>query len=212
MEPFPVKREDGIQHSPTGRYLFAAGSVALSLLASQLLPRINQTFPFLIFVPAVMFTLWYARFGPALFAIILSALAVDFLPTPPYQRLNMSDWRHDFLRECLYVVIMGVTCYALDRQGRKSELHRELQSELLELADEAIIILHRRKEELYAIFPDFSQRRTPASSLSGGRPPRRDIEVQRHRLLVRCTPWATSRISDIASYRPIHLIGQSDRS
>jgi len=149
MEPFPVRRGTPLLNSAVGSYLFAVGSVALSTVAVLVLPDVGHKAPFLMFWPAVMYTLWYTSIGPALLSIVLSALVVDFVLLPPYFSFAMTDWKNDLVRLALYVFIMSTTCYFLDRQRKRADFHIGLQDDLLELADEAIIITDPQHRVLY---------------------------------------------------------------
>jgi len=149
VKRFSATGEPALLRSPFRRYLFAASSVALSTMATLMLPTLSQRVPFLMFWPAVMFSLWYAGFRPALFATLLSAVAVDFLLIPPYLSFAMTDWKNGIAQESLFIIVTVVTTYILDTKQRKAEFHIALQSELLEKTNEAIFITDRQHSIIY---------------------------------------------------------------
>jgi PAS domain S-box-containing protein len=138
-----IRQDPALSPFPIERYILAVASVAISIVAILILPTLSRSAPFMMFWPAVILTLWYAGFRPALLATLLSAAAIDFVLLPPYFSFRMGDWQNDLLRECFFVASLGITSYILDRNRTNANFHLTLQSELLELADEAIIITDR---------------------------------------------------------------------
>jgi len=149
MNPIPSRPESLSNNSRVNGYLFAVGCVAVSTLAVVAFPWVSHMAPFLLYWPAIIFTLWYAGFGPALLSTILSALSVDFFLIPPYYSFSMTNWRNDLVRLMLFVLIMGTSSFVLDWQRKRANFHLQLQGDLLELADEAIFITDVKHRVVY---------------------------------------------------------------
>src|ERR1051325_6062352 len=65
-------------------YLIAILSVFLALQTKWLIqPYISSSPPFITFLAAIMVTAWYGGFRPAVFATVLSAVAIDYYITHP---------------------------------------------------------------------------------------------------------------------------------
>ncbi|MEW6158282.1 MAG: PAS domain S-box protein, partial [Verrucomicrobiota bacterium] len=75
------------------RYGAALGAVAVACAVRvALIPVWGPTsFPFIFFFPAVVFAAWYGRLGPAVMAILLSALAADWFFIEPRNSLLIGD-------------------------------------------------------------------------------------------------------------------------
>jgi signal transduction histidine kinase len=72
------------------RYGFAAGATSLAVLLTRLLwPALHPGF-FELFLAAVVLSAWWAGFGPALFAALLSVGAVDYYFIPPVYAIELS--------------------------------------------------------------------------------------------------------------------------
>jgi len=69
------------------RYGAASGFVVLAMLASLVLGRLNPL-PAATFLVAIMTTAWVGGLGPALFATVLSTLALDYFCLPQYHSLD----------------------------------------------------------------------------------------------------------------------------
>ncbi len=65
-------------------YAIALAAVALATSLRRILqPAMGDTSPFLIYVPALVFTVWTTRLGPSLFALVLAALAAGYFFMEP---------------------------------------------------------------------------------------------------------------------------------
>lgn len=75
------------------RYVMAATVVAIAwLVRESLTPTLGETaLPFITFFPAVAAAAWYGGFGPGLFAIVLSALWVDWAFFEPLHTLHPAN-------------------------------------------------------------------------------------------------------------------------
>jgi len=82
--------------------------------------------------------MWYGGFRPALLATVLSALTADFFLTPPLYTISLD--RIDIAKEGVFVAILGIASWLLDRNRRKAEASLRLQHKLLETAAESIFV------------------------------------------------------------------------
>jgi K+-sensing histidine kinase KdpD len=70
--------------SAIARYAIAVLSVAIAIVAAELLTRILHTEPIASsMLCAVIIAAWFGGFGPGLLAIVLSLLAVHYYLVPP---------------------------------------------------------------------------------------------------------------------------------
>jgi PAS domain S-box-containing protein len=85
---------------------------------------------FIFFFPAVAFAAWYGRLGPALLALVLSALAVNWQFTGPYHTLTF-DWVYGVAAMTGYVCSCGLIIGAIENLHRtKRQLMAQLMAQI----------------------------------------------------------------------------------
>jgi serine phosphatase RsbU (regulator of sigma subunit) len=125
----------------TRRYSIAVVSVGLATLAGLLLdPVLQRHLPFVWFFAALMFTAWYAGFGPATLAILLSVALAAFFFLPPTWSLKIDEVVDHVALMVFFSVGLAIALYsrrvAQLRQIVREQLHdrriaREIQRGLL---------------------------------------------------------------------------------
>jgi len=93
------------------QYAMAVLSVALAIIAAELITRLLHTEPIAsTMLCAVIFAAWYGGFGPALVAITLALLAFHYYLVPP---INSFAWKHDLfageISEVPRLVLFSIT-------------------------------------------------------------------------------------------------------
>jgi len=119
-------------------YFLALVAVALATCAAVVFSSLSRPFPFLFFVPTVLFSLWIGGARVALFSCFFSALAVDYFLLSPYFSFKSSS--HDFIKEALFLIAASVAAWLLDRMRSRSEASLKVQHELLEAAVGSILV------------------------------------------------------------------------
>jgi PAS domain S-box-containing protein len=133
--------------STVGRYAWAFATVAFcTCVAIAFRPFVSQA-PFLIFLPAVFYSLAIGGFPVALFASVLSALSVDFFLLPPLYSFYLKP--NDMPQVAFFLVIMAGTAWLFQRQRNRSEQSFRLQRELLDTADASILITDQKHHLIY---------------------------------------------------------------
>src|SRR5258705_3227854 len=78
---------------PALSYAMAVLSVAVAIIAAELITRLLQAEPIASsMLCAVIVAAWFGGFGPALLAITLALLAFHYYLVPP---INSFTWKHD---------------------------------------------------------------------------------------------------------------------
>jgi PAS domain S-box-containing protein len=117
-------------------YALAALSVAVAIVATDLLARLLQAEPIaLLMLCAVIFTAWLGGFGPALFAITLSLCLFHYNLVQP---ANSFVWKHDLFsvdiselpRLVLFAITSFVVALAVTAQRQATEALRRSRDEL----------------------------------------------------------------------------------
>jgi PAS domain S-box-containing protein len=122
-------------------YFLAVAAVSCCTLVAIALGSVGREAPFLAFLPAVLITLWYAGFRPAVLSIVLSALAVDYYLIPPYYDFRLS--RGGAVKEVIFVLSLGVASWLIDRSRVRSEKALALRDQLLETTPVGLLITDR---------------------------------------------------------------------
>lgn len=119
-------------------YLIAVGGVALSTMLSLNMGSISREAPFLMFLPTVLLTLWYAGFRPAFTAIVLSGLAADYFLISPLYTLSLD--RSGIIKEVVFGVGLGLSCWMIDRARRDAVKQIALRDRMMESSPQPIFI------------------------------------------------------------------------
>jgi len=125
------------------RYGTAVAATLLATLLRTLLdPVLVNTAPFSAYYAAVMFTAWYAGFGPSLVALVCGAVLADYLFIEPHRSLLASNLEHQvglglFIAVGIVVAVLSESLHASRRRTEKAlveldEANRELQKEIAE--------------------------------------------------------------------------------
>ena len=105
--------------STAGRYAWAFAAVAFCTCLAIAFRPIASEAPFLLFFPAVLYSLWIGGFPVALFASVLSALSVDFFLLPPLYTFYLKP--NDMPEVAFFLVIMAGTAWLFQRLRNRSE-------------------------------------------------------------------------------------------
>jgi PAS domain S-box-containing protein len=107
-------------------YSVALGSVSLVVVLSLVFKSfLHGVAPFSLFFPAITLSALYGGLGPAIFAVLLSVLAVDLFFLPPMGQLLVSD-PANIVRMCLFslsALLVGILSSSLERAWRRSEIN-----------------------------------------------------------------------------------------
>jgi K+-sensing histidine kinase KdpD len=108
---------------------YPATVVVLSILITITLPPLSQTSSYFLIVGAILFSAWHGGFGPGLFSIFVSTLAIAFYLIDPRHSLTLNS-NADLLRLVLFVVVgLGIVLFAANRrvlQARLAQSNEEL--------------------------------------------------------------------------------------
>jgi PAS domain S-box-containing protein len=96
-------------------YAMAILSVAVAIIAAELLTRLLHTEPIaLLMLCAVIFAAWLGGFGPALLAIILALFAFHYYLVPP---INSFTWKHNLfavdISEVPRLILFSITSFVV---------------------------------------------------------------------------------------------------
>ncbi len=109
------------------RYAMAALSVALAIIAAELITRLLHAEPIAsTMLCAVIFAAWYGGLGPALLAITLALLAFHYYVVPP---INSFVWKHDLFavgisevpRLVLFAITSFLVAFTISAQRKATE-------------------------------------------------------------------------------------------
>src|SRR5437588_10017579 len=116
---------------PTLSYAMAVLSVAVAIIAAELITRLLHAEPIASsMLCAVIFAAWFGGFGPALLAIALAVLAFHYYLVPP---INSFAWKQDLfagnisevprlilfsITSHIFAVVILVEIYATERYRR----------------------------------------------------------------------------------------------
>src|SRR6202048_3466573 len=117
-------------------YAMAVLSVALAIIAAELITRLLHTEPIAsTMLCAVIFAAWYGGFGPALVAITLALLAFHYYLVPP---INSFAWKHDLFageisevpRLILFLITSLFVAFMISAQRKATETLRRSRDDL----------------------------------------------------------------------------------
>src|ERR1700682_2377382 len=121
---------------PTVSYAMAGLSVAVAILAAELITRLRHAEPIASsMLCAVIFAAWFGGFGPALLTIALALFAFHYYLVPP---INSFTWKHDFFagnisevpRLLLFSITSLLVAVMISRQRKATETLRLSSDEL----------------------------------------------------------------------------------
>jgi PAS domain S-box-containing protein len=117
-------------------YALAVLSVAVAIIAAELLARLLQAEPIaLLMLCAVIFAAWFGGFGPALLAIALALFAFHYYMAPPN---NSFVWQHDLFavhisevpRLVLFAITSILVASVVTAQSKATEALRRSRDDL----------------------------------------------------------------------------------
>src|ERR1700681_4637363 len=150
---------------PTLSYAMAVLSVAVAIIAAELITRLLHAEPIASsMLCAVIFAAWFGGFGPALLAITLALLAFHYYLVPP---INSFSWKHNLfavdISEMPRLILFSITslfvAFAISAQRKATETLRRSGDDL----QTAI----KDQEKIQAALLDSETYLTEAQRLSG---------------------------------------------
>ncbi len=99
-------------------YGLAIAASAAALLLTLLLSSVTGPDHYLLFVPAVAFSVWYGGIGPGILSIVLAILTVDYFFLPPIFSLGL---RAQDIPRALLFTFVALMVVAFNRSRRRSE-------------------------------------------------------------------------------------------
>jgi PAS domain S-box-containing protein len=130
------------------RYGLAVLCVAAAVLVTELLQQFTNGPPGFVLLAAVMISSWAGGLGPGLLAVLLSALAVDYIFVPPLYSLSL---KIEYLpRLVLFGLLALLISWLSDRRKRAEAALRRARDELEARVHERTAELTRTNEELQA--------------------------------------------------------------
>jgi C4-dicarboxylate-specific signal transduction histidine kinase len=130
-------------------YAVAVGSVAAALISSQFLEVYAVTAPVSLFLCAVMFSAWFGRFGPGLFAATLSILAFKYYYAPPLHTLAVD------VKEIPRIFVFGLSALFA---GLLSAAQRSATESLKRARDDLDRSVHELKRSNEALHAENAER------------------------------------------------------
>jgi PAS domain S-box-containing protein len=121
---------------PTVSYAMAVLSVAVAIIAAELITRLLHAEPIASsMLCAVIFAAWFGGFGPALLAITLALLAFHYYLVPP---INSFGWKHNLfavdISEMPRLILFSITslfvAFAISAQRKATETLRRSSGDL----------------------------------------------------------------------------------
>lgn len=123
--------------------LAAAAALALRL---ALAPYLGDMNPFHTAWAAVVFSAWYCGLGPSILTVVTSALGVSFLFLPPFHSFAIHR-STDMFGFAGFLILSGFIV-AMGESNRRYRSVQSQQSDLLDLANDAIIELDARDDRV----------------------------------------------------------------
>lgn len=123
------------------RYVLALAAVGVSFVGRLLFhDTLGDSLPYTLFNPAVLLASVYGGFGPALCALILSALLGDYFFQKPYHAFHVSDAASLlrivlFLVAGLFICVLGGLLEAARRRARDDALELRRQAAQFRASD-----------------------------------------------------------------------------
>jgi len=133
--------------SASGQYLLAFAAVAFcACIAVASLPLSSEA-PFIIFLPAVFFSLAIGGFRLTIFASVLTSLAVNFFLLAPFYRFHFKP--QHLAKTVFFIAVMATSAWLFQRARNRVEQSIRLQRRLLETAAESILIADAQHHIIY---------------------------------------------------------------
>jgi len=127
------------------RYGLALLATAIALILRLLLaPLLGTTNPYHTIWAAVVFSAWYCGLGPSMLSVIAGALGVSYLFLQPYRSFSIHS-SADIFGFGGFLILSGFIV-ALGEVNRRSRSLQFRQSDLLDLANDAIIELNAQDD------------------------------------------------------------------
>ena len=141
---------------PTLSYAMAVLSVAVAIIAAELITRLLHAEPIASsMLCAVIFAAWFGGFGPALLAIALAVLAFHYYLVPP---INSFAWKQDLFagnisevpRLILFSITSLIVAFVISAQRKATETLRRSGDDLqAAIGDQRRIEAALRHSEMY---------------------------------------------------------------
>src|SRR5436305_4218976 len=141
---------------PTLSYAMAVLSVAVAIIAAELITRLLHAEPIASsMLCAVIFAAWFVGFGPALLAIALAVLAFHYYLVPP---INSFAWKQDLFagnisevpRLILFSITSLIVAFVISAQRKATETLRRSGDDLqAAIGDQRRIEAALRHSEMY---------------------------------------------------------------
>jgi signal transduction histidine kinase len=109
-------------------YAIAVVTVTVATIGTQLLEHWMQPSISLLYFPAIVVPALYGGYGPALFATLLSTLALAFLFIPPTYSFSIGV--DDFIRLSVFAAVAMITAWMSSSRKRAEDSRRRSMQEL----------------------------------------------------------------------------------
>jgi K+-sensing histidine kinase KdpD len=118
------------QRLPVLRYGSAVVVTALATWARLLLdPVFGESLPFITYFIAVVVVAWYGGFGPAVVAVVLSALAADYFILHPRGNLFVHGREQQIGLALFSLLCLGIAALSASLQTARNRAERAEESE-----------------------------------------------------------------------------------
>jgi len=123
------------------RYTLALSAIAIALLIRGALnPLLGDSIPYVILLPAIVFSAWYCGVGPSVVSVVLALVAAKYWFIPPLHSFSLPRTAHwigmvAFLLASALVLVMGESCRRENGKLRRSQdaLEERVQERTAEL-------------------------------------------------------------------------------
>jgi PAS domain S-box-containing protein len=136
MRSLPHSWQASLSPSPWKIYGLALGLTGLAIwLTLALEPLVNRTIGAFFYV-AIILTSWYGGMKPAMVAVLLSTLAINYFFIAPVHQFSVRDGS-DVLRLCIFALVAGVVSgLNSNLRASKRRIEQLSQENLREMAQE----------------------------------------------------------------------------
>jgi PAS domain S-box-containing protein len=125
-------RSSSLQEHPVASYGEALLFTLAALATWWLLPPF-QTTPLVLFLSAVLLTVRYCGFGPAVFATLLSLVIIDYVVFSPHRALH--ETRTELVQESVFLLVALLASSLAQRQSRADLRAQRVQRQLADIVE-----------------------------------------------------------------------------